>query len=159
MTFRTLVLMTITAVCVWTAISVGIAFASTHAPCTAHYASTPYIDYVSNEVVYLQGGGGIGGCPLVLTTTGESVTITVCLQHLDGTWQDVTCVGPKTKGWNRYWRYARSNTATVPPTACMAGAWRTDVRGGDGFAPYEWWSPTRSFVASDGNECGEPGGA
>jgi hypothetical protein len=36
--------------------------AVTHAPCT-HYAGTPYIDYVNDSVVFLQGGGGVLGCP------------------------------------------------------------------------------------------------
>ena len=82
---------------------------TTRLACSAHIAVTPYITSVDNNVVTLYGAASIGGCPLVTTTTADSVTLTVCLQHLEPTgWTDIACNGPVTKGWNRYWRYART---------------------------------------------------
>jgi hypothetical protein len=124
--------------------------ASTHAPCSAHLAGTPYVDSVNpgtgeeGTTTTLRGSGGIGGCPVATTTVVESVTVHVCLQYLDnGAWNDKSCVD-STKGWNRYWRYARQDYVSVYAT-CIPGTWRTDVKGGDGFNPTEWISPNASF--------------
>jgi hypothetical protein len=137
----------------------GYAGAVTHAPCTGHSASVPYVDVINGDgTSTLTGSGGISGCPLVTTTKSESVTLTVCLQRfVNGAWADQVCAGPVTKGWNRYWRYARSNSLTVYAT-CVPGDWRTDVRGGDGFAPTEWNSSVATFVPGDSGVCGAYGG-
>jgi hypothetical protein len=132
------------------------ATAVTHAPCK-HYAGTPYVDYVNDSVVYLQGGGGVLGCPSPVGN--EGVTVTVNLRSsVDGVNWVVESTCSQTKGWNRYWRYARSAGCTVPPAACHAGLWQVRLTGVDS-APFELLGPTVSFSASDGYSCGEPGGA
>ena len=133
--------------------------ASTSSPCRSHIATAPTITMVNDNIATLSGSAQIGGCPLVLSTTPDSLTLTVCLQTLTPTgWQDVSCNGPVSKAWNRYWRYARQLGLSVTGT-CAPGAWRTDARGGDGWGPAEWASSSVTFAASDQYACGEPGGA
>jgi hypothetical protein len=132
--------------------------AGTHAPCTGHVATKPHINVVVGSRVQLEGGGYIGGCPLVTTAKAESVTMTVCLQRLRAAgFGDVVCK-TRSRSWNRYTRFARSLLFSVYAN-CVAGKWRTDVRGGDGLAPTEWSSGVVRFRASDEYPCGEPGGA
>jgi hypothetical protein len=132
------------------------ATAVTHAPCK-HYAGTPYIDYVNDSVVYLQAGGGVLGCPSPIGN--ESVTVTVNLRSsVDGVGWVVESTCSQTKGWNRHWRYARSAGCSVPAVACHPGLWQVQLTGVDS-APFEQLGPTVSFAASDGYDCGEPGGA
>ncbi len=132
--------------------------AGTHAPCTGHIATKPHIYVVVGSTVRLEGGGYIGGCPLVSTTKAESVTMTVCLQRLKAAgFTNVVCK-TRSRSWNRYTRFARSLLFSVYAN-CVSGKWRTDVRGGDGLAPTEWSSRVVRFRASDEYSCGEPGGA
>jgi hypothetical protein len=130
--------------------------AVTHAPCK-HYAGKPYIDYVSDSVVYLQGGGGVLGCPPPVGNEGVKVTINL-RSSVDGVNWAVESTCSQTKGWNRYWRYARSAGCSVPPVGCHPGLWQVQLTGVDS-APFELLGPTVSFAASDGYDCGEPGGA
>jgi hypothetical protein len=129
------------------------ALATTLAPCSARIASAPSIDLVSSgtgeegTTTTLSGAGQIGGCPPVGTTTPESVSITVCLQHYENRWRDHAC-SQTTKGWDRYVRLAREAGLTVT-TRCVAGEWRTDVRGGDGWPPFEWSSEVATFTCAE----------
>jgi hypothetical protein len=101
------------------------ATAVTHAPCK-HYAGTPYVDYVNDSVVYLQGGGGVLGCPSPIGN--EGVTVTVNLRSsFDGVNWVVESTCSQTKGWNR-WRYARSAGCTVPPAAGFSAVCRSSRR-------------------------------
>ena len=150
-------LATIMAIILTPLVVTATAGSSTHSPCDYHGASTPYVSLANGNTLTLTGAGSIGGCPSVSSTTPETVTITVCLQHSTGAgWADVSC-SSFSRAWNRYTRFARQAGGTVN-AICAAGQWRTDVRGGDGLAPFEWWSATSAFVASDGYPCGEPGG-
>ena len=128
-------------------------------PCSYHGAVTPRITLVNNSVVTLGGSGAIGGCPRPTGTTVATVMLTVCLQHLSTTgWVDVACKGPVTKGWSRYYRFARQLGLSVNAT-CKPGRWRTTARGGDGYPPTKWTSATVTFAGTDQYACGEPGGA
>jgi hypothetical protein len=142
----------------WPVLAVAPAAAATHAPCVRHSAVAPTVATITDGVTVLSGAGDIGGCPAVATTASESVTVTVCLQRLDSAgWVDAACNGPVTKGWNRYWRYARQLGLSVTAT-CVDGDWRTDVRGGDGWDPTEWASPVVTFAPGDSGVCGSYGG-
>src|SRR5215470_14879367 len=130
-------------------LTVPVADATTHAPCTQRYAGTPYIDTVDpgageeGTTTILQGGGQIGGCPLNTSTTAEGVHILVCLQHFDEVWTDQACQ-QFDRGWNRYTRFARQAGGTVSAT-CVPGDWRVEVRGNslaDGWDPNEWAGET-----------------
>ena len=132
---------------------------TTAKPCTYHGATRPHITGVNNGAVTLEGSGSIGGCPRGTRSAAPKATVTVCLQHLGASgWDDVSCKGPVTRSWSRYYRFARQVGLTVTAT-CVPGRWRTIVRGGDGFAPAKWVSPEATFASSDQYACGEPGGA
>jgi hypothetical protein len=124
----------------------------THSPCKG-LASTPSVDYVKpgsreeGTTTILIGSGGIGGCPLVTTKQAESVSITVELQHFTGTWV-TQASGSVTKGWNRYWRYARQAYVTLH-AVCIPGEWRVRVTGGDGFAPTGWVGQSVTFTCQE----------
>jgi len=73
--------------------------AVTHAPCK-HYAGTPYIDYVNDSVVFLQGGDGVLGCPSPIGN--EGVTVTVNLRSsVDGVNWAIESTCSRTNGWYR----------------------------------------------------------
>jgi hypothetical protein len=128
-------------------------------PCSYHGATQPHIVLVNNSVVTLEGSGSIGGCPRATRIGTARVRLSVCLQHLGPSgWVDVACKGPVTKGWSRYYRFARQLGLTVSAT-CVPGLWRTIARGGDGLPPVRWTSAAVKFTSSDQYACGEPGGA
>ena len=138
---------------------VGGVDAAARSPCSYHGATRPHITRVNNSAVTLEGAGSIGGCPRVTGTSVAKVTLSVCLQHWGASgWRDVACTGPATRGWSRYSRFARQLGLTVS-AICVPGRWRTVARGGDGFPPRTWSSPTATFASSDQYACGEPGGA
>src|SRR5262245_26602180 len=80
-TWRRVVLASITAMFSMLANGASVAHADTHAPCAFHGALTVRIDTVGEHGSVVYGAGSIAGCPLVMTATPESVTITVVLQR------------------------------------------------------------------------------
>ena len=129
---------------------------ATHSPCVYHGAtiSSIMVDPPPGEQpIYTQivGSGSIGGCPKSIGTEIQTISINVCIQHLEGsTWISKKCQA-YSKGFSIYWRYARQAGGTIYTPACpyLPGDWRVDVTGGDGWPPYEWMSPTLTMVCTE----------
>jgi hypothetical protein len=133
--FRGVVAMVVVVVAVvgWVARAQGVdleapaSVAGTHAPCTGHVATKPHINVVVGLRVQLEGGGYIGGCPLVTTAKAESVTMTVCLQRLKAAGFTSVVCKTRSRSWNRYTRFTRSLLFSVYAN-CVAGNRRSRRR-------------------------------